>query len=186
MDDRRIVELIAARDEAGIAMLREKYGSRLTVIAKNICGDAETAEECVQDALLGAWNAIPPHDPGEYLFAFAAKIVRAAAVNRVKALGAQKRSAEFVELTRELESCIPDRNGAIEELEGAELSSAIGAFLRGKSELKRAVFVRRYWHADPLEDIAARYGITVGKVKSMLFRLRNELRIHLEKEGYHL
>ena len=38
VDDRRIVELIAARDEAGIAMLREKYGSRLTAIAKNICG----------------------------------------------------------------------------------------------------------------------------------------------------
>ena len=44
--------------------------------------------------------------------------------------------------------------------------------------------MRRYWYTDSIEEIAQRYGISISKVKTRLFRTRNELRSFLEKEGY--
>ena len=57
-------------------------------------------------------------------------------------------------------------------------------FLGGLDEEKRNMFVRRYWYLDSVADIAKRYGISESKVKTTLFRCRNRLREHLNKEGY--
>ncbi|MDD5945854.1 MAG: sigma factor-like helix-turn-helix DNA-binding protein, partial [Clostridia bacterium] len=53
----------------------------------------------------------------------------------------------------------------------------------GLKKESRIYFVRRYWYADSIADIAKRYGVSESKVKSSLFRTRNALRVHLEKEG---
>ena len=37
-----------------------------------------------------------------------------------------------------------------------------------------------------LSFFAVRYGFTQSKVKTMLFRMRAELKKHLEKEGYRI
>ena len=60
---------------------------------------------------------------------------------------------------------------------------AIERFLYAKPKLNRRIFVRRYWYLDAIRDIAAAYKISESKVASLLFRMRNELRIFLEKEG---
>ena len=57
-------------------------------------------------------------------------------------------------------------------------------YLRGLSPDARTVFLGRYWFLDPLRDIAASHGFTEGKVKSLLYRTRQGLRAHLEKEGF--
>jgi RNA polymerase sigma-70 factor (ECF subfamily) len=69
-------------------------------------------------------------------------------------------------------------------MEARELADIISAFLKAQPQLQRTVFLRRYWYADDLAQIAQRYRMTQSKVKSMLFRTRNALRTHLEKEGY--
>ncbi|MGE5396909.1 MAG: hypothetical protein ACM3MK_05155 [Chitinophagales bacterium] len=45
------------------------------------------------------------------------------------------------------------------------------------------VFVRRYWYADSIQTIAGRFQMSESKVKSMLLRTRNKLKIYLKKEG---
>ena len=69
-------------------------------------------------------------------------------------------------------------------VEAQELAKAVSSWLRTVSEEKRRVFVRRYWYAEPVRQIAARYGISESKVKSLLLRARNELANQLKKEGY--
>ena len=56
-------------------------------------------------------------------------------------------------------------------------------FLYAKPRRNRNIFVRRYWHLHAIRDIADAYGMSESKVASLLFRMRNELRIFLEKEG---
>lgn len=184
MDDARIVELFLNREESAIAAAEEKYGARLHALARNLLGDDGAAEECVNDAWLEAWNRIPPHEPREYLFAFLAKLVRAKALNRVKALSAEKRSAELVSLTEELSNTLRASDDPQAAVEAAELSASVSRYLRGVSEEKRRVFVRRYWYAESLPEIAERYGISVPKLKSMLWRVRRELEKHLKQEGF--
>ena len=59
----------------------------------------------------------------------------------------------------------------------------IEAFLEALPQMKRQVFVRRYWYLSPVGEIAAQYGMSESKVTSMLFRLRRELKVRLEQEG---
>lgn len=64
MEDERIVALFFERSELAIRALDDKYGALCRAVAFNILADAQDAEECVSDAYLGAWNAIPPGSAG--------------------------------------------------------------------------------------------------------------------------
>lgn len=75
MDDERIIELFFARSEQAIGELDIKYGKLCHNLSHNILGNRSDAEECVNDAYLGAWNAIPPAKPNP-LQAYICKIVR--------------------------------------------------------------------------------------------------------------
>ena len=83
MDDAQIVQLYWDRNEQAIRATSDKYGNYCTSIAKNILGDQEDAEECVNDTYLNAWNAMPPHRPS-ILSTFLGKITRNLSFNRYK------------------------------------------------------------------------------------------------------
>ena len=61
--DEEILSLFFARSEQSIRELDKKYGKLCYKIAFNILNNRQDAEECVNDAYLGAWNAIPPARP---------------------------------------------------------------------------------------------------------------------------
>ena len=75
MDDNAIIELFFARSEQAIRELDGKYGKVCHSLSYNILHSRQDAEECVNDAYLGTWNAIPPARPNP-LLAFLCKIVR--------------------------------------------------------------------------------------------------------------
>ena len=181
MEDYRIIDLYWERNAQAITVTEEKYGGKLHHIAQNILYVREDAEECVNDTYLGAWNTMPPKRPN-YLFAYLAKICRNLACNCLDWKNAKKRRAEVVELTDEMELCIPNPEED-RRRDGEEIGAALSAFLRNLAEEKRLVFMRRYWFADSVSDIAKRYHISESKVKTMLFRTRKELRTYLEREG---
>ena len=184
MDDGVIVDLFLSRDERAIDAIREKYGARLYASALRILSDPSDAEECISDAYYQAWVHIPPHEPRQYLFPFLSKLVKASALNRVKASCCEKRSAAFVELTEELESVIPSSSSTEDEVESKELSRAIDAFLKGLPTEKRAVFLQRYWEMLPIKQIAEGSGYSESRIKTLLHRLRNELKKFLIREGF--
>lgn len=64
------------------------------------------------------------------------------------------------------------------------LGQAVSHFLYTQPRETRAAFLRRYWYADTVEDVARRLGWSVSKTKSVLFRTRNKLRAQLQKEGF--
>ena len=94
MDETWILQRFLARDEEGLAAAYAQLGPGLTALAARIAGP-ETAEECVNDALLAAWQAIPPLAP-VHLAAYLAKLTRNAALNRYRAQNAQKRGGSIV------------------------------------------------------------------------------------------
>ena len=112
------------------------------------------------------------------------KITRNLALNRYKRYTAEKRGHGQVELVlSELETCVSAEANVEQAIEEKELVAAIERFLYAKPKLNRRIFVRRYWYLDAIRDIAAADKISESKVASLLFRMRNELRIFLEKEG---
>ena len=186
MDDGKIVDLYLRRNEAAIKETSDKYGRRLQSLAYGIVEDIQTAEECENDTYMETWNSIPPHEPRNYFYAFLARITRNISLNRCRDRSRLKRSAYICELSSEMEQCIPAPDDAHCRLEKAELARAINGFLASLDKEKRNIFLRRYWYLDSIPAISRRYAYSESKVKSILFRSRNQLRAYLEKEGYDL
>ncbi len=183
MEDGTIIKLYWERSQQAIVESEKKYGPYCHTIARRILDREEDAEECVNDTWLHAWNAMPPQRPG-ILSAFFGKLTRNLSLDRWRRLRAAKRGGDQVEVAlHELEDCLPDRRRPDEELEAGETAALISAFLRRQSREDRALFVRRYFHLEPLSDLADRFGMSVGQVKSRLHRMRGRLKRELEKEG---
>ena len=72
------------------------------------------------------------------------------------------------------------------ELIRKELLREIEAFLREQSQEKRVMFIRRYWYADGVAQIADRLKTTPNRVSVTLRRLRNALHDRLRERGYDL
>lgn len=177
LEDKKIVELYFARDEAAIEETSAKYGALCRRIAMNILGNDLDAEECENDTYLSLWQSIPPKKP-KSLSAYAAKIVRNHALRRLEYMNAQKRRSVLLP-AEELAELIGEET----DFGAEELARLISEFLRRSSDDERRVFVRHYFSLETLEAISSDLGFTVGKIKSILFRMRKKLREYLEKEG---
>lgn len=185
MEDSQIVELYWRRDEAAIGETERKYGALCRDVARNILGVDEDAEECVNDALHQAWNAIPPQRP-DRLGAWLGKVTRNLALNLWSKNRAQKRYAGMTALLSELEDCVPAAGGVERELEEQELSAAIDGWLRELPQTDRVLFLRRYWYGVELQELAAERGVSPNRLAQKMFRLRQSLKSALEKEGFSL
>ena len=182
MDDKGIIELYFARDENAVSETMKSYNGRLIRFAMHFLSDIRDAEECVNDTYVRAWDTIPPNRPDNF-FAYLAALCRNTALDVIKKNTAQKRSAQLVELTSEMNECIPDNSNITDE-RSEELSECINEFLADLPKDKRAVFLGRYWYNESIDDIAKRTGFSQSNVKTMLHRMREGLRAYIErKEG---
>ena len=183
MEDSKIIDLFFERSEQAIEELDSKYGPAVKKTAANILKDRLDVEECVNDTYLNTWNSIPPHVP-DPLAAYVCRIARNLAVNRYHANHAEKRNGNFDLVLDEMEECIPSGVNVETEYEARELSSAINCFLSTLDRKDRFLFVRRYWYADSVADLAAVTNGNANRISVRLFRLREKLRNSLMKEGF--
>lgn len=184
MEDKEIVRLFTERDETAIARASEKYNRYLMMIAENITGSREDAEEIVNDALFKAWNTIPPHSP-EKLSAFLGKLTRNEAVSRRRTVLSGKRgNGETALVLDEMSEMVPGGSNVELEYEQKELMREVNEFVKALPPKKRDMFVCRYWYCVSVSELSERFGITKSGVSLTLSRLRAKLKAHLRKRGY--
>lgn len=183
MDDNKIIALFFERSEQAIEALSDKYGILCSQIAWNILNNRQDAEECVNDAYLGAWNTIPPQRPNP-LKAYIIRIVRNLAIAKYHANTAQKRNSHYDTALEELAYCLSSPDTVETALSAKELPHLLDRFLDGLDAKARVMFVRRYWYAESVADIAQKFHMRPNSVSVQLLRTREKLRKFLVKEGY--
>ncbi len=184
MEDSQIVNLYWERSERAIIETQRKYEKYCQAISYGILRSREESEECINDAYLRLWQTIPPQKPNN-LKTFLGKIVRNLSINRYEYITAKKRGKTQFELSlQELEECIPSKEAVDKNIERTELTKVINKFLKGLSEEKKILFVRRYWYCYGIKEIAGQTGMEESKVSYDLFQIRKKLKQFLEKEGY--
>ena len=140
MEEKQIIDLYFARSDRAIAETDRKYGSYCRQVAYNILHSHPDSEECVNDAYLKTWNAIPPKRPNP-LKIFLGKITRNLALDRWDWNHAAKRGGgEMVVSLEELGECIPACHGTEQIMENKELVKALNTFLEGLPVQTRKVF----------------------------------------------
>lgn len=184
MEDEKMIELFWQRSEGALTAVRKKYAPYCYSIAYRILRSNEDAEECVNDAMLRVWHAIPPARP-QMLRTFIGKITRNLSLNYLEKAQAKKRGGGEIELLlSELEDCLPASGPTTEEqLSEQETIAVINRFLDETPITKRKIFVRRYWYGSSVKEIATDFGLTESNIATTLFRLRESLKTALEKEG---
>ncbi len=181
MKDSQIIELFFDRSERAIEEAQRQFAPLCRTVARNLLGNEQDVEECLNDTWHALWNAIPPQRP-ENLAAYAAKITRNLAMKRLTAMNAEKRQAVTVPYD-ELSQCIPAGRSLEELLEGRELSQHLNRFLSRLDRNSRDLFLRRYWFFDSIQEIAKGFGISETRVTTKLHRIRKKLKDYLEKEA---
>ncbi|MGI6264431.1 MAG: RNA polymerase sigma factor [Acutalibacteraceae bacterium] len=183
MLDEEIVALYWQRDEAAIIETQARYERYLIRVAFNILANDEDSRESVNDTYLAAWESMPPHRP-QVLSTFLGKLTRRIAIDRYRHRHRQKRQgSEYALSLDELGECVSGREDPERELDDRALGEALSAFVRALPDTARRVFIGRYYYLDPLREVAAYCGVSESAAKSLLFRVRGQLKEYLRKEG---
>ena len=183
-DDEKIIEMFFERSEQGIRELDIKYGKICHNLSYNIVNSRQDTEECVNDAYLGAWNAIPPVHPNP-LLSYIVKIVRNISLKIYWRKEAAKRSGHYTIALEEIEGYIADPKTVEDEIEARELARIIEEFLNTLTLENRVIFMRRYWFADSYKDIAEFIGLSEKNISVRLTRIREKMKQYLiEREVF--
>ena len=184
IEDEKIIELFFERSEQGIRELDIKYGKVCHKLSYNILNNKQDAEECVNDAYLGAWNAIPPTRPNP-LLSYIVKIVRNISLKIYWRKEAAKRSGHYKIALEEIEGYIADQKTVEDEIEARELARIIESFLDTLTVENRIIFMRRYWFCDSYKDIARLVGLSEKNISVRLTRIREKMKQYLiEREVF--
>ena len=182
MDDAQIIRLYQQRSEQALQETKARYEALCMTVAYNMLGSREDAEECMNDALMCLWQAIPPAEP-ESLGAYLVTAVRNAAQDRLAYQNAQRRgSGQLSVAIDELADCLSSSEHPDRMLDSIALRDAFRRFLPTLKPAARMIFLRRYWLCLSAREVAAETGCSVSRVNMSLMRTRKKLKVFLEKE----
>ena len=182
MDDGKIIELFFARSEDALAELDKKYGASMIALSKNILHNNEDAEECLNDAYLGIWSAIPPERPSP-LSAYVHKIIRNVSIKRYRRNTALMRDGRNNVSLEEIADVLPDDCDVEDTVAGNGLTDILNSFLGSLDKTNLYIFMQKYWYFEPISGIAARLGLTEASVYLRLDRMKKKLKKHLSEKG---
>ena len=171
-DDRRLLERIRRGDTEGAAELFERYGPALLRFTDRLLSDRATAEEVTQEVFVKVISRAHQYDGraevSSWLFAIAANACR----DRRR----RERRATVVPLEAVPEP-VQRGEGIERRLMDREKREAVRAALALLSPEQREALVLARYHGLPYAEIATVLGISVGAVKTRIFRAVETLKL---------
>lgn len=183
MEDCDIVELYKNKSECAIDETKKKYGQYCRYIIKRIIVVAEDVDEVENDVYMKLWITVPTAS-FDSLKSYIGLVSRTLAINVLDKKNAAKRQGGVQLVFDELSECIPDKYLSMDMVDGMALRDALNKFIRSLPEKNARIFVRRYWYASTVDEIAEEYGMSENNVAVLLHRTRKKLKKHLDKEGF--
>lgn len=179
MSENQSLKLVSMADDND----PERWRNYCTAIARRILGDSRDAEECVNEVMLKAWEAIPAFKP-ENVKTFLGKLTRNTAINMRVRLTAQKRDVTKCTPLDEISELVSNSGDPEESFIRKELLSAVNDFLGTLPASSRDLFVLRYWYFESVPSLAEKFGISEKTVYVKLHRLREKLKKYLKEKGF--
>jgi len=177
-DDRGLLDRICRGDASGAGELFEHYAPAILRFADRLLSDRATAEEVTQEVFLKVISRAHQYDGragvASWLFAIAANACR----DRRR----RDRRARVVPL--EIVPDLPEKaDGAERVLLDRERRDAVRRALEELSEEQREALVLARYHGLPYAEVARVLGISVGAVKTRIFRAVETLKAHFSQAG---
>jgi RNA polymerase sigma factor (sigma-70 family) len=169
LDERTLVDLIAAGSDDAFAALDSRYRARLVRYARGFVPTAADADDVVQDALVRAVRALRNGSRPDALGPWLHRIARNCALD----LHQSRKRHPVVELADHAHPPAEDAQSAVERSLGMR---TIVADVGRLPETQRSALVLRELEGRSYVDIADQLDTTVPAVKSLLVRARQGLK----------
>ena len=183
MDESAIIEGMARSDPRAFRELVERYKKKVYFLALDMAGNPVDAEDISQDVFLKVHRSFATFRRGAKLGSWLYRVTYNAAIDHLRTRGAapepvddevlESRSREGAALAQ---GRVADPVGATES---SQLQARIAKALEKVSPQEKAVFLLRHYDDLMLKDIASTLGLSIGSVKSYLFRAVRKLQKEL-------
>jgi RNA polymerase sigma-70 factor (ECF subfamily) len=182
-EDSVLVERAQAGDKEAFGQLVERHESKVYGLCLKMLGNAEDAEDCLQEVFMKAYEALPRFRQEAKFSTWIYRIATNACLMRLR-----KKKLQTVPLDRPMNVAgeslpreVPDwSTDPSSDLMNEELSGVLTQHINELRPDNRIVFVLRDIHGLSTEDTAGILGLSVPAVKSRLHRARLYLRERLE------
>jgi RNA polymerase sigma-70 factor (ECF subfamily) len=176
-DEERLVAAVAGGDRAALAELYDRHCGRLAALVAHILGDVAQAEDVVHDVFVEAWHHASEFDPRRgSVRAWLTVRARSRALDR---LGRRNRGERLVARGG---AEVPADHGhaGAHEVESRCDARVVRLSMVGLPEELADLIQGAYYEGMSATQLAARFGLPVGTVKSRLARAIAHLRQRLE------
>ena len=178
MRDTAILHKLNAGDPRGLELLMEVYLPYVSAVVWNILRGAmspQDAEEVVSDVFLAAWNQSSDLESG-HVKSWLGAVARHKAKNKLRQMGKALPLEESM-------LDIPSLEDPTEGLDRREEAALVRRAVDAMPPREREVFLRHYYYAQSIKEIAAAMAMNESTVKNQLRRGRIKLTELLLKEG---
>ena len=182
--DIALLKAIAAKDEAALAMLYDRYRIILFGLLMRILNSREEAEDVLQETFLQVWRKAADFDQNRGRpFTWLVTLARSRGIDRLRTLSARERLAEAG--AREVPEQTSD--AATDAFKSEQRGLVTNALAQLPDEQKRPIMLA-YFDGLTQSEIATRLGAPLGTVKTRmrtgLMKLREMLAGKDESFGF--
>jgi len=179
-----LLKAIAARDEAALAQLYDRYDRILFGLLMRILNNREEAEDVLQETFLQVWRKAADFDEDRGRpFTWLVTLARSRGIDRLRTLASRERVAEAG--AREVSDQISD--AATDAFKSEQRGLVSDALAKLPDEQKRPIMLA-YFDGLTQTEIATRLGAPLGTVKTRMrtgmIRLRELLAGQGESFGF--
>ena len=178
-NDVELLTAIAARDEAALAQLYDRYRVILFGLLMRILNNREEAEDVLQEVFLQVWRRAADFDETRGRpFTWLVTLARSRGIDRLRALAARERVA--IAGTRDETEVVSD---AATDAFRSEQRDVVNNALAQLPDEQKQLLLLAYFDGLSQSEIAARLGAPLGTVKTRMRTGMMKLRELLQGKG---
>jgi RNA polymerase sigma-70 factor (ECF subfamily) len=183
MDERSLIEGMARGDRVAFREFVEQYKKKVYYLALDMVGNAVDAEDISQEVFLKVFRSFATFRKDAKLGSWLYRVTYNASIDhlRRKEFVPEPVGDDVLE-SRSRDSAGLPHGGTVDPaaaVESSQLQARIARALEKVSPQEKAVFLLRHYDDLMLKDIASSLGLSIGSVKSYLFRAVRKLQKEL-------
>jgi RNA polymerase sigma-70 factor (ECF subfamily) len=184
-EEKELIDRLSRGETAAFRELVEAYKKKMYYFALDMVANPADAEDISQEVFLKAFRSFATFKRNAKLSSWLYRIATNAAIDhlRRKSITPEAVEDEVLDVARAGFSESPASPDPARTAETHLLSAQVDQALQKVSSQERAVFLMRHYNDLKLEEIAETMKISVGSVKSYLFRCVQKLRQDLATQG---
>ena len=180
-EEKELIDRLASGDLAAFRVLVETYKKKMYYFALDMVGNPADAEDVSQDVFLKAFRAFKTFKRDARLGSWLYRIAYNASIDHLRRRSLAPQAVEDAVLDASAGGFgdSPPSTNPAQTAEHRLLQSRVERALEKVSSQERAVFLLRHYNDLMLDEIAETLQISIGSVKSYLFRCIRKLQKEL-------